>query len=151
VIEKKLTQFSAAAATILLVNIKQDEVTRHSSQYKAILETLCQSILERYEGDDSYVTSSHHLSTYSYSRSRGPSSNSLRQPVTLLYVVRDWDGSMSTDAAESHIMRTMLEVWERVTREMEMTYAQFADHFMLAVATLPHKVRISYAIIFIIC
>ena len=47
---------------------------------------------------------------------------------------------MSTEAAESHLMRSLLEVWERVTREMEMTDAQFADHLVLAVATLPHKV-----------
>lgn len=58
---------------------------------------------------------------------------------------------MSTEAAESHLTRSMLEVWERVTGEMEMTGAQFVDHFMLAVATLPHKVRYSDAVIFISC
>lgn len=117
VIEKKLTQFSAAASTIMLVNVKQDEVTRHAVQHKAVLETLIQTILERYEQDDS-----------------------LRQPVTLVYVIRDWDGSMTSESAEVHVMRGLLEIWERVTREMGAAEAQFNDHVHVSVATLPHKV-----------
>ena len=52
-IENKLAQFAASVSSIIMINIKQDEIVRHASQQKSMLETVCKTLLERYDAGDS--------------------------------------------------------------------------------------------------
>lgn len=51
-VDHKMAQFVTATSDIVLLNLKQDEVTRHASQYKHMMETVCRTALERYDEGD---------------------------------------------------------------------------------------------------
>ncbi|CAG7853328.1 SubName: Full=Uncharacterized protein {ECO:0000313/EMBL:CCA72996.1} [Serendipita indica DSM 11827] len=115
-IENKLAQFAASVSSIILINLKQDEIVRHATQHQALLETICKTLLERYDDEDS-----------------------LRRTVTLLYVIRDWDESISNESAIAALNRGITEVWSRVADEMESPEAQLTDYVRLAFDTLAHR------------
>ena len=62
--------------------------------------------------------------------------------MTLLYIVRDWDDSVSKESAVATITRGISEIWSRAAEEMEMPEALLADYIQLAFETLAHKVRL---------
>jgi hypothetical protein len=58
----------------------------------------------------------------------------------LLYVIRDWDGSMDIDSAISKLTKSLLSIWMAAAEGAGFPAAAFADYFRLGMITLPHKV-----------
>ncbi|KAG8811334.1 Dynamin-like GTPase that mediates homotypic ER fusion [Serendipita sp. 399] len=119
VVERKLTQFAAANSSTLIINLKQDEVCRHSTLHRGMIETVCRTLLERYDVNDLQ-----------------------RTHVNVLYVIRDWDESMSLESACATITRAALAVWSDISAEMEVDTeaTPFHEFFRLDFVTLPHKI-----------
>jgi len=57
----------------------------------------------------------------------------------LLYVIRDWDGSMDIESAISKLTKGLLGIWTNAVEASEIPTAAFADYFRLGMITLPHK------------
>ena len=58
----------------------------------------------------------------------------------LLYVIRDWAGSMDIDSAISKLTKGLLSIWMAAAEGSGAPAAAFADYFRLGMITLPHKV-----------
>jgi len=50
--EIPLAQFVAATSDVILVSLKQDQIVRHELQYRQIMETVCRTVLGRYNEED---------------------------------------------------------------------------------------------------
>ncbi|KAG8825236.1 Dynamin-like GTPase that mediates homotypic ER fusion [Serendipita sp. 401] len=117
--ENKLTQFAAACSSDLIINLKQDEVCRHSTLHRGMIGNVCRTLLERYDAHDSQ-----------------------RTRVNVLYVIRDWDETANLESACATITRAALAVWSDISSELEIDTEStpFHEFFRLDFATLPHKI-----------
>jgi hypothetical protein len=50
--EIPLTQFIAATSDVIFVSLKQDQIVRHELQYRQVMETVCKTVLGRYNEED---------------------------------------------------------------------------------------------------
>ncbi|KIM21080.1 hypothetical protein M408DRAFT_80996, partial [Serendipita vermifera MAFF 305830] len=115
-VEQKITQFVTVTSDIVLLNLKQDEITRHASQYRQMMETVCRTALERYDEEDTH-----------------------RKTTMLLCVIRDWDGSMDIESAIARLTKGLLSIWTAAAENAGNPAASFSDFFRLGMITLPHK------------
>lgn len=58
----------------------------------------------------------------------------------LLYVIRDWDGSMDIESAISKLTKGLLGIWMSAVESTGQGAVAFSDYFRLGMITLPHKV-----------